>query len=159
MAAILLFLRNNWKAIAVALLALALFFWGYHTGAHNVQAKWDAQKLVDSQALVAAQTGVITQEHRAETLTLGVSNDYEKSVAGIDGNYAAFIDGLRPSAQAGISLPAIPEAPGGHNAATCTHGLPDTDKAHLVAVAKDADIQTQRLMACQAWIRAQASAR
>lgn len=89
------------------------------------------------------QQAIIGQQVKSEQVNQQTGADYEKAISGID----AYYNGLL-SAPAG-SLPAL-------SATTGKPACPSlSDKPAYRAIERQVDIQTQRLISIQAWVKAQ----
>lgn len=142
-----------WKIGLILACAVAVFLTGWQVRGWKDGVA--AAKLDEAQqaATIAAQAVVAQQEHKAETLTIGVSNDYQKSLTALDSRYSAFQ--LQPETSAASNLPSTSAGTGGRNADTCANGFSGAARKNLIALVKQADIQTARLRACQQWVLAQ----
>lgn len=139
-----------WKIGLFLAWTLSCFAGGWRVGDGIVHAEWTAAQLKQERAVAAAQVGVLEQEHKDETITLGVSDAYQKNLAALNGRYDAYE--LRASS-AGDSLPAAAPADAGRHAAACPAGLSRSNKQDILKLMKAADEQTARLVACQAWVK------
>ena len=149
---------NKYWAIALLVSFVAwsgfMYYEGYSKEA-AVCAQADAKHdLAQADVTVAAQAGVIDQVKKDQTVTNEVSNDYEKNISAINADYDAVSWVQRASTATGDGMPALPSTTGGHNAAACTNGLSDTVKERLLKSARNAQVQTARLVACQAFLSA-----
>lgn len=125
---------------------------GWHFNGLRYEAKIDAQQVAQQNNTIAAEKAVITKEEKAATITNEVSNAYEKSVNAIDDRY----DGLLLTPDPAVNdLPSIPGGASGHHAAACPDKLSTDRKKATALLMKQADIQTQRLIACQSWVKGQ----
>lgn len=138
---------DNIKPIAIAALAGALYFGGYHVGAHSVKMQWDA---ADNKKIIATQRNLLFNATENLKITNEVSNDYQAKTAALDLAYNAAFDSLRDGLP--DTIPGISNGGPGHNAAACPNGFSRRNKEAFIALSKQADFQTQRLIACQAWI-------
>jgi hypothetical protein len=136
-----------------------LLFMGWTGGAVEVGRKWamGTYEAAQLKAVVKAEAAVAVDEKKEANITQGVSNDLEKNLAAIDSSYDADLGlGLQP-APANGDMPITRTAAGGYDGAACPKGLPGNSKQALLKLAKQADQQTARLSACQAWVKAQAA--
>lgn len=119
-----------------------------------------ARKLAESQqqAIIAQQAVVLQKERAATTITNGVSHAYENKITSIDSAYASVLGGVYAGVNGpSINAGAVPGPTGGYHGAAGATGLSRANKAILVRLAHQADDQTQRLIACQAWVTQQSA--
>lgn len=121
----------------------------YYTGKI---AKADRERLMD---VVAAQNDVAEKVAAQQKKTVEVSDGYEKRIADLRGAYDVEFERLRNEAAAAGDLPAVADPAIKHHAAACPAGLSARTKERLIRIAQQADEQTARLVACQAWVRRQ----
>jgi phage gp45-like len=72
-----------WKQIGtiIAVLALAglIYYRGYSAGESHIQAKWDAQKVLDSQAVAAADNKTLTITTNSEKATQNDNANFQRN--------------------------------------------------------------------------------
>lgn len=157
---------TSFKYFIIGGAVIAIFAAGHHMGAQGVKEAWDkekaAQTIADQTSLLLSQENVLTVERKHLLTTYGVSNDFQRHKAIIDGNYASILAGLQPENTAtpriGISLPGTSPGQPGHNGSTCPNRLPGRRK-ETAALLRQADLQAQQLLSCQVWIREQGMAK
>lgn len=145
---VLALLVSNWRAyLASALIGFGAAMW---LTATIYQGRIDAMRVAQQTALIEAQTKVIETQNNQAKITAEVSHDYQAKIAALRLKY----DRLHAST-AGDSVSGLPDTPLGYNAATGRIQLPRGIAEHLRDLIFKADEQTQRLIACQDWIRKQ----
>lgn len=154
-----MFLTNYVKlgvlAIIVLLLSLAgykLYHNGYEAGKAEVQAKWDAQKLIDASTVITViETERLKQKQLQTNLDLQ-RVDYEKSVKASNAKYASLVNSLRERAERPTSSASDQGKAGG--ATTATNGsctglqLYRQDGEFLAGFARDSETVRLDLLSC-----------
>lgn len=142
-----------WKPILCVLALLAAYGAGYYREAGNCTAEATALREKQEQAIIDQQVSVIAKERRATGITMGVSNDVENAISAITKRYDG-LDGVlgqihpNPAAVSGV-----PASAAGHHGSTGNCGL--SQSAARRKIEEKLDIQTQRLIGCQAFITQQ----
>lgn len=149
------------KYVRLGLVALTLFAAGglaagKVTSMHykGVIAKKEA---AHQQAVIKAQANALAEVQRQQTITEEVSSDYEKQIADLRRRSDSLLAGLRNHAElCDRSTPAESKTPSKPDAAACPARLPRRMAEDITRLMLDADIQTQRLISCQEWVKRQA---
>lgn len=123
-----------WKPLAAILLMVTLYGYGYLRGMDSVQAEWDKAQLR------AAQNNL--------KINAEVSNDYQKKIADLRKRY----DAIRLRSAGGVR---IPHAPGRPDAASGANRLPWEVAGPAGDLMYQADVNTQRLISLQEWVKRQ----
>lgn len=106
----------------------------------------------NQQAAITAQKNDADKEHHDQLLTEDNSHALQNRLSDIDRQFDADIARLQQTA-APDNLPGVADSKPGHYGACPAAELSRPDKQLLVTLAKQADEQTARLVACQDWIR------
>ena len=155
------FLWTNRSAMLAIVACALLFGGGFALGDKYENNKWSAAEAKRVEAtqsnLITAQNGVIAKERAGTAITNKIGGDYEKSNAAIDSSYDAILNGLRGTGASTASngLPGVSAPAAVNNGAACTNGLSEQNKESLIALARDAQRNTAKLIACQQWIEEQ----
>lgn len=121
---------NNWKPIAIALLVVTLYGYGYLNGMESVQREWEKARLTQLEVNIRINSEV--------------SNDYQKRIAAIRKRYDAFK--LRETGRMPVPNPAFRP-----DAATITNEF-SRGMGEVTTLMLEADLQTQQLISLQEWI-------
>ena len=138
---------NNWQLYGLIALA-GVLAGGYATGLYY-RVEIASIREEQAKAVMDAQARVIQVQKDQAKKTAEVSHGYQIRIAELRKRYS----GVQPPAGP-RGLPGIPHAAGGHNGTPGNDGLP-WRTPEITNLMFRADEQTQRLIACQAWIRAQ----
>ena len=138
-------IKINWKPLFITTVAVLLLIGAYNQGKRNVQDKWDK-----TTALAIIDAREIEQENAVITNKIGT--DYEKRKADIDAGFNAAIDGLLATSG---DLPAKTNSACKFDATTNTGAVHKANARKLIALAKEAEINTAKLIALQAWEKMQ----
>lgn len=121
-----------WKPIAVAILVMALYGYGYLQGMKSVEAEWDK-----------ARTRQLENNLK---INAEVSGEHAKKMADLRKRY----DALRLRTAGGVRLPKSPCGSDGKAIANeFSIGMGD----NVTALMYEADRNTQQLLSLQEWIR------
>jgi len=161
---IMTWLIRNRTGVLIGVMAIALAAshgWAYYAGRKAYAEICAAQKLADDEArqiaIMAAQNEAMIKIAQQQRITNEVQNDYQNKIADLRRSYDAEFERLRNSAEVHSdgATPAA-AAPGVDHGAAAGNRLPRRTKEDLTRLMQKADEQTQRLIACQAWIARQA---
>lgn len=135
----------------------------YEAEIASINATVAADEAARKDAVIEAQQKAMKLAAHRATLSNEVSNDYEKKIADLQQRYSAELDGLRDEADrnsggVGLRVPGLPSTACGCDATASANRFSVRDKERLLKIAKQADEQTQRLIACQAWAKSQKQA-
>lgn len=157
-------LIRNRTGVLIGVVAIALAAshgWAYYAGRKDYAEICAAQKLADDEArqiaIMAAQNEAMIKIAQQQRVTNEVQNDYQKKIADLRRAYDDEFERLRDSAEvySNGAAPAAPAPSIDHGAATGNR-LSRRTQESLTRLMQKADEQTQRLIACQAWIARQA---
>jgi hypothetical protein len=141
-------LLQHWKQILLFVSVVGLYSAGYFHGKSVVQSAWDVAELERS---VASKTSILATERNTLKLSSEVSNDYQLSLKTINDKYAVALDSLYKAYDT-EGVPSISDPTTGRDAKTCPNRLSKKATRDIIELTKYADLQTQQLLACQAWI-------
>lgn len=150
-----------WVGLAAGVAFVLAVAWvdhrGYVRGQAYVQARWDAARAADAQALNEAneRNRKLERDHDARVAAIG--DDYAKQVADLEARRARDIANARAGAlrlRVPNACPAAPGAGGVQAPAEGSHGATDGELSgapveDLASLAADADRNTAQLTACQ----------
>lgn len=112
--------------------------------------------IVQQKDIIAAENNVILKERLDNQKTNEVSSAYETKISAIDNQYNAAVDGVRGGGNTtSNSVSNISQSVPGNTTTANRNELSQQDKTILIKLAKQADIQTARLVACQTWVKEQ----
>ena len=148
---------ESWKIAVIAAWSVMVGVAVWWPTSRHYELLIARQEEANQKAVISVQNGVITTERKQQQATSEVSNAYETHVSSIDNQYSAAIAGVQSSPADTAHLPALSASQSGYNAASGGNKLSRQDKVILITLAKTCDVQTARLVACQAWIKAQTS--
>jgi len=135
---------NNWKLL---LAVIAFLAWGelrYSEGEARVQHKWDE---ANTKAIISARE---TEQQNA-IFSNKIGEKYEANIQNIDDTYRAALAGLHERANG--NLPATVNSTSKPDATTCRNTVYQENKRLRLELARQAEINTQRLMALQEWVK------
>jgi hypothetical protein len=141
------------KAIAVLMAIIAIFTSGYIVGHKMADDDFEKYKVNQGQATIDAEKSVVEKQQKQSIITGEVSHDYESKISAIDALYNSVLGSTGTASHTAN----IPSSTGGRNGAAGGDGLSCGSRSALINLAKKADIQTQRLIACQQWITEQSA--
>ncbi len=124
----------------------ALIFGGFEIRGWKDNAAIESAK--EKQAI-----SVLFTEHKNQATTNEVDHAYQSKVSAIDSGYDVFIRSLYPVT--GSPLPSVTKGSPCANGTASNHGFSQADKEALAHLAKDADLQTNRLIYLQEWVKEQ----
>ena len=85
----MMWLINNWRYVALFLIAVAISFFSYHAGEDKVQGLWDADKLKQTQIIAEANKRALEIERKSQEALAQkqkeLENEKVKSKAAIAG--------------------------------------------------------------------------
>lgn len=108
------FLLSNWRTVAIAVLALSTFGFGYRTGANSVQQDWDKerhQRVVEHLAAVEQNQKTITELQENKHADIAV-------ITGLLGDISDYRVRLRKAPRPG----SLPPTSSGGEVQTCASG-------------------------------------
>lgn len=129
--------------------ALGVMAGWYPTHAHYA-LKIARQTERDQQAAITAQQRAAQTERHDQLLTETNSHDLQIRLNAIDSQFDA---ALLQHTAAPDHLPGIADSQPGHSCTAHPDRLSWADKQFLLGLAKQADEQTARLVACQNWLK------
>lgn len=106
-------------------------------------------------AVIQAQQDILAKERLQQQKTNEVANEYETQLRVLRDKYDAAAERLREQARGRAAMRSAANATGKCYAAANSDGLSERVIERLVLLARQADEQTQRLIACQSWIKMQ----
>lgn len=137
-------LINNWRVFAYSSAIIASFSVGYHQGEKSIQQKWD---LENAKAVIAARE----TERNNEIFGNKIGVKYETGIKQIDDNFNAAIAGLHERTNG--NLPSSTNPASKPNATTCRNTVYQENKRLRLELARQAEINTQRLISLQEWVK------
>lgn len=138
------YIKDYWKQIAVVFLVALLGLFIYNKGAQSVQKKWDA-----SIAEAKDRARIIEQDNVILSNIIG--GEYETGVKTIDDNFNAAIAGLRERASG--DMPSTSDATCKFDEPTKRNAIYQENKRARLTLAREAEINTQRLISLQKWVK------
>lgn len=136
---ILLLLKNNYKLVSYAVAAMVLFAYGYYLGSGNTQSKWDAEKAVQ----VLAANDISNKQIKT---AFEIGSSYEIKRNDIDNVFNRLL-------KANDSISSKADATSKPHDSTCSNRVPRAVKQDILMLAREAEINTQKLIALQKWIK------
>lgn len=140
---ILELIKANWKPL-FAVTCVVLFGIGcYNKGKETVRGEWDkatALAIIDAREI----------EHENAATTNKVGTDYEKRKADIDAGFNGVLDILLAGTDG--YMPSKTDPARSIDAKTCASRIPQANARKLAELAKEAEINTAKLIALQAWV-------
>ena len=156
------FIAAHLRAAVVALLAVALFAFGWHYGAARVTAQWTAEKAASAQAQAKALSTALSNQQAAEGKVAAIDQQFNDEVSKHANDVLAYRAQLASGAQrlsvhvAGC-VPAAAEgasAPGSANGSPAIANLAGPAADSVAEVAGDDQREIDKLKALQAYVRA-----
>lgn len=135
------FLETYWKPIIIGIGVIVYSFFWYSVGVNHVQNKWD--KSIQDATIKAHQI-----EADNQILSNSIGGKYATGIKIIDDNYNAAINSLQP---AGSNMPGKANSSSGIIRTTCTDAVYKANAR--LKLAREAEINTQRLISLQEWVR------
>lgn len=134
-------LKLNWKpALAITI----AFLWSlgcYNAGKRTIRAEWQ-------QSIVEAKEKALQIEHDNAIFSNVIGGKYETGIKVIDDNFNSAINSLQSTSG---DMPTKTNGTRKLDGKTCDNGLPQANKRKLLELAKQAEINTQRLISLQEW--------
>ena len=142
------------KVAAYGAIAIGLFLWGWHYGGNHVQAQWNADKLVQAQAVSVAQAKIIEQGKAYEHQLQAAADQSVADRAQLDAIRNRPVPRVlcRAAASSSGTMPSLPTAtgnqspPGGVVSAPVERDI-STDLTHLADRADDLAEQCRAALA------------
>lgn len=138
------FLKNNWKFICAVFLLITFYVGGYRNGEQHVQARWDE---ANARAIIAARQ----TEYNNAIFSNQIGREYENRLQTVDDTYRAAMSGLYTATNSYLSATTNPASQ--PDATTCTNQIHRATKQARLELARQAEINTQRLIALQGWVK------
>ena len=138
------FFLNYWKPLFIGFLAITFGIGCFRQGEKSVQTKWD---LANAQATVKAEE----VEQKNAIFSNKIGEKYETKLQTIDDTYRAALASLQQPTSG--NLPASTNSTSKPDVPTCSNQLHQAHKQARLELARQAEINTERLVELQAWVR------
>ena len=152
----MIWLKSNWKQLFVLAAITFILFAGFELGKKSVQRKWDAEKLLQTQAILDQKDKVLELEREKAKESVKISDEYQKGLNDGKNELQTAINRLtverdrlrQQQSNSKQPVPTIDTGAGGHNATErgdflVTHG------EDALRLANEADDVVKQLTACQ----------
>lgn len=134
-------LKNNWKFLLIASVAILWSLGCYQQGRRDVRAQWDASIL---QATIAAR-----QIETDNAILSGIiEGKHHESIKGIDSSFDIAVKRLQSTSS---DMPCTSKTTPSSNGAASDNKLYRARKFQRLEDAKQAEINTQKLISLQQW--------
>lgn len=140
-----------WKIGIVLGWTVVCFLSGWHVKSWKDQAAAAEIVVANMTNTINAQGGVIAQNRTDNKTNYEVSNGYQNHLAVIDDIF----NGLQVAdgAAARDGVPGLPDATGRPNGTACANGFSQRPASGNLSAQKNAEVQAQRLIFLQEWVR------
>lgn len=135
------------KLILIVAGALIAFLGGWY----SCSVWHKAQSADELRVALEQRDKLIESERKLQEKINGVQSAHQKAIQNLNARYNAALNRLRPKSDSSMS--GNSRTPREHNGTPSGNGLSWENTTAIVELMQKADLQTQQLLACQAWIR------
>lgn len=137
-------LQSSWKTLLIGFIVAAIWGLGFDIGAEHIQRKWDA-------SISAAKDTARNTEYQNVIFSNQIGGKYEANIQTIDDTYRSVLAGLPTNASS--SLPTATNPTSESDTTACRNAVYQENKRLRLELARQAEINTQRLVALQEWVK------